>query len=278
MNESLKPKFVGVQIVVPLYNESHRINMDYWNLMVKLPDTYWLFINDGSTDETGKFIEKLAEHKNVHIISSARNFGKAESVRIGFNYLFQVSSKKDESQQTPRRLIGFLDSDSAIEVDDVAKFIRTAKRIISDAPPLQEKSINAVWASRVNLLGRKIDRSKFRHYVGRIIHTILGLAIKDLPYDSQCGLKIFELDENLKSLFVEEFTTRWFFDVEILLRGEFQKSSNKVLRIYEEPLNSWTEISKGKLRIRSMFLVTIELIRIYKIVLKHSRKIDRLAN
>jgi dolichyl-phosphate beta-glucosyltransferase len=275
MNESLESKFAGVQIVVPLYNEAHRINMNYWNSIVKIPDTHWLFINDGSTDETGEFIKKLAEHKNVHTINSARNFGKAESVRIGFHFLFQILSNKDESQKHPRKLIGFLDSDSAIEVTDVANFIRTAREIIDIGPP---KNINAIWASRVNLLGRKIDRSEFRHYVGRLINTILGLVIKDLPYDSQCGLKIFLLDENLKNLFAEEFTTRWFFDVEILLRGQSQKSPNKTLRIYEEPLNSWKEINGGKLRIRSVFLVAIELIKIYKIVLKHSRKIYRIAN
>ena len=53
---------------------------------------------------------------------------------------------------------------------------------------------------------------------------------------------------------MSQFITRWFFDLELLSRV---LRINKTFRIYEEPLNSWQDVSGSKIN-------TFETLRIMK--------------
>ena len=48
----------------------------------------------------------------------------------------------------------------------------------------------AIFASRVKMLGRRVERSALRHYCGRLFASLVGLNINPDIYDSQCGFKL----------------------------------------------------------------------------------------
>ncbi|POG98295.1 glucosyl transferase family 2 [Fructilactobacillus lindneri] len=83
-----------ISLIVPCYNEQESINLFYdtvekvFKEMNKdgkkfIPD--YLFINDGSSDNTGKILKELHNQhpETVHFISFSRNFGKESAMTAG---------------------------------------------------------------------------------------------------------------------------------------------------------------------------------------------------
>jgi dolichyl-phosphate beta-glucosyltransferase len=62
-----------------------------------------------------------------------------------------------------------------------------------------------------------IERKPLRHYLGRIVATIISLYLKIRIYDTQCGAKILKR-EYAAHVFKDPFLSRWLFNVEILKR------------------------------------------------------------
>jgi dolichyl-phosphate beta-glucosyltransferase len=107
-----------------------------------------------------------------------------------------------------------------------------------------------VLGARVQLMGRRIVRSRLRHYLGRVFATVasetLGLAV----YDTQCGAKLFRVGPVVRELFAEPFVGGWIFDVEILAR-RIAAGRTRVLpaaedAIYELPLDTWVDVAGSK--------------------------------
>jgi len=74
----------------------------------------------------------------------------------------------------------------------------------------------AVFASRIKMLGRNVDRLFSRHLLGRVYATLVSELLRIPVYDSQCGLKLvprpaFEAVQD--RLTVEGFA----FDVDLLV-------------------------------------------------------------
>ena len=203
-------------------------------------------MDDGSTDQSSEILRQISENGNVSVLTLQFNQGKAEAIRQGF-----LSIK---SAPNPVKYVGFLDADGAIDINAIQSFLNSA--LIT----MNGKNIKSVWASRVKLAGWNITRSPFRHFVGRVIHTIIGIFFQPLPYDSQCGLKIFETNPEFWDCLVQPFRTRWFFDLEILIR--FQKLNSSQMPLLEVPLENWREVSGGHLKFKSIFKVFDEIIKI----------------
>ena len=77
-----------ITIIVPCYNEAEVVEHFYTEVeaatagIADAAFTY-LFIDDGSRDDTLRVIRALAEaHANVRYISFTRNFGKEPDMRI----------------------------------------------------------------------------------------------------------------------------------------------------------------------------------------------------
>jgi dolichyl-phosphate beta-glucosyltransferase len=229
-------------VIVPCFNEENRLDPYYWNNIVGETEFTWIFIDDGSTDQTTK---KLSEIKNINVLKLEKNSGKGEALRFGTNYVFGIHTAEEIC-------IAYLDADGAFDSQDV-------KRIFS---VFQEKIIGglyqSVWSSRVALSGRKITRSLFRHYLSRVIVSIIGFTDKNLPYDPQTGFKIFLIDFDSRKIFQDKFKTRWFFELEI--RNRWEKLKNKDLNIWEEPVNYWKDIVGSKVNSKQVFRILVELL------------------
>jgi len=128
--------------------------------------------------------------------------------------------------------------------------------------------IDLVLGSRVLLMGRDIRRRATRHYLGRVFATAASLALSLPVYDTQCGAKVFRVNEAMRRVFAAPFRSPWIFDVEILARylnlpvddGGTPRRS----RIYELTVPAWYDVPGSKLEasdfVRSMF----ELVAIWR--------------
>jgi glycosyltransferase involved in cell wall biosynthesis len=262
-------------LVVPIFNESHRWQDAYWNELLSLEWIRWIFVDDGSTDESYEKLIELPKAVSYEILRLPRNLGKGEAVRAGILHFFESQEAGvDFRPQNPDKLcklIGFIDADGSISKFDILRIFEIAEsKIKLKTLPVRKNldlMVNAVWSSRVALNGRNIERKFSRHYIGRAINTFLSPNFDAIPYDPQCGFKIFEASSEFRNALKEPFITRWFFDLEIILKWE--RENNSVINIWEEPLETWKEISGSHLRFFNVFSILREL---YKVVIESRRK------
>jgi dolichyl-phosphate beta-glucosyltransferase len=238
-------------IVVPCYNEADRLDCQRFKAFKPgIHDVVFLFVNDGSTDETGLLLETLrASNPNKFVVLTlAKNCGKAEAVRQGFLRAFDLNPD----------YVGFWDADLATPLDAISTFLELA-----EARP----ELEIIIGSRVKLLGRQIDRRAVRHYLGRVFATVVSLVLGIAVYDTQCGAKVFRLSPSIKELFRQPFLSRWIFDVEIIARLVQARRGTELPRpdqvTYEIPLAQWRDVSGSKLKTRDFLRAMLELVQIY---------------
>jgi glycosyltransferase involved in cell wall biosynthesis len=245
MSESFpaKPQ-AKVAMVVPCYNESSRWNHPYWEELVNIKNVDWYFINDGSRDNTHAIISQYIKYPNCQVISLHKNSGKSEAVRSG---LSMAANNQDTYE-----FIGFIDADGCVSASDVQRISELPYRLMSDSVKFE-----AIWASRIPLSGRLIIRSKPRHVIGRILAKVFRMGAGELPYDTQCGFKIFNNSIFLRRSLLREFQTRWLFDLEIHSRLRTEKGLEPV--IWEEPLNQWIEVGNSKINFKEGIRILFEI-------------------
>jgi glycosyltransferase involved in cell wall biosynthesis len=232
--------------IVPCYNESKRWNKAYWEEMVSIIDTFWVFVDDGSTDNTQNLINGL-KLSNTKLIKMSKNCGKSEAIRMGVVWSYKNLFPEFES-------IGYVDSDGAINKNDIEHFNKVF------AEKYKANDYISLWASRVALSGRKINRNPVRHILGRVVSLIVSARRNNIAYDTQCGLKYFPFDNRTMALFEKKFKTRWFLDIEVFIR--FTLGNQKQMKIWEEPLMYWDEIPGSKINLNQIYVVFKELIYI----------------
>jgi dolichyl-phosphate beta-glucosyltransferase len=245
-------------IVIPCFNEEKRLDQAaFERFAAETPELSYVFVDDGSADDTRRILEKLADRLSdrASVVALERNSGKAEAVRRGVNRAL-------ESQPS---YVGFWDADLATPLEVIRKF----SGLLDTHPQLQ-----MIMGARVQLLGRRIERSPLRHYAGRIaataISTVLGLRV----YDTQCGAKLFR-SEAARDLFGEPFRTRWIFDAEIIARliARLGSHSSHAARdvIYEYPLHMWMDVRGSKIGPSDYLRAAVDLQRIYSHYVRPSR-------
>lgn len=248
-----KAKMKKTAIIVPCYNEAARLDRGaFLDFVKESRDCDVIFVNDGSADATAAILSGLcgASPDQMTYISLKENSGKAEAVRQGFLWAL----RKDYS------FIGYWDADLATPLADVKKFTSL----------LEGRRIDLVMGSRVNLLGRDIQRKATRHYLGRVFATLTSLTLQIPVYDTQCGAKIFRANSTLKRAFSIPFTVNWTFDVELLARIALIErgngNPNPSAKWLEFPLEKWTDIAGSKVRGMDFLRGAIELTRIFMLL------------
>ena len=238
-------------MVVPCYNESKRFPVETFDeFIVQHPEINWLFINDGSTDDTLALLTDLQQkhRQRVAVLDLSRNCGKAEAVRQGI-----VAA----GQGTPR-YIGFWDADLSTPLETIPEFSRVLDR---------RGDIDLVVGSRIPLLGRQIDRHPTRQLIGRCFARVVSALFRMNIRDTQCGAKLFRRSAVTRVAFRKPFLSRWIFDVEILVRmSRYYRNVKSVKNaVYEFPLDQWREVAGSKLTSWDFARALRELIQIYTI-------------
>jgi glycosyltransferase involved in cell wall biosynthesis len=223
-------------IVVPCYNEAQRLDASkFREFSCEHRHVRFLFVNDGSTDGTRELLGELvrSDPECLALCDLQRNSGKAEAVRQGLLRAYQADPE----------YLGYWDADLATPLDAVLTFCA-----VLDSRP----EIEMVFGARVSLLGRCVERSPLRHYLGRVFATAASLALGVSFYDTQCGAKLFRTSPEVMSVFQRPFQTRWIFDIEIIARliaarrCEAQSRVDEI--VYEFPLHEWHDVAGSKVR------------------------------
>jgi dolichyl-phosphate beta-glucosyltransferase len=217
-------------LVVPCFDEESRLDLAAFERKLAEDGTVdFILVNDGSRDRTLAVLQKLSNRfqARVRVIDQQPNQGKAEAVRRGMLLAFS-SGQYD--------FAGYWDADLATPLEATRAFVDVLQRL---------PNVEIVFGARVQLLGRKIARRAVRHYSGRVFATAVSEVLSLPIYDTQCGAKLFRVNAANQKLFEAPFLSRWIFDVEIAarhLRGAGEA------RIYELPLEVWTDVGESKVR------------------------------
>lgn len=247
---------MSVFLVVPCFNEADRWSEGYWADMVSRTNADFVFVDDGSSDDTGELLADFADRLNTTFVRLANNGGKAEAVRQGWLEILKTQQINEVTA------LGFLDADGAFSAQDVSELIDLT------TTQSEQNSPDAWWSSRVALAGRHIQRNLWRHYLGRVVATYLSLGEPAIPYDTQAGLKLFRPNDAFTEIIQLPFETRWLFEVEILAR--FSQVAGRPMNIWEMPLNSWVDIAGSKVTTRESIRIARELSRL-KLIQRRGR-------
>jgi glycosyltransferase involved in cell wall biosynthesis len=247
-------------IVIPCYDEAERLSMTVFAEQLALdPETDFIFVDDGSRDDTLALLQQMAEREpgRIQALGLPTNRGKAEAVRVGLLAALDQGSE----------FVGYLDADLATPLNEISRL----RAILEEKP-----GVEIVLGSRVQLLGRRIQRSPFRHYVGRFFASVAAWSLGLAVYDTQCGAKLFRSSDGTRALFADPFITTWTFDVEVIARriraGRESELPDIRSALYELPLDQWSGISGSKVRTLDLPKALIGLWRIRRHYLRPTAK------
>jgi len=232
-----------VALVVPCYNEAHRLDTDaFRNFKLGGHQVEFLFVNDGSTDSTLQVLQSIG----ATIVNLEKNSGKAEAVRRGM--LAAIERGPDYA--------GFWDADLATPLAELPGFLEIMET---------RSAIDMVFGARVRLLGRDISRRPSRHYFGRVGATLISSSLGLAVYDTQCGAKLFRVSPSLREVFATPFLSRWIFDVEIIARFVQLWGRDRVSHaLYEYPVMQWRDVKGSKVKSRDFARALRDLWKIHR--------------
>jgi dolichyl-phosphate beta-glucosyltransferase len=237
-------------LVVPCYNEAARLDVEgFRSYLATVPTVHLLFVDDGSRDDTIGVLNRVCAGfgDRAFVLRRPANQGKAEAVRAGVVHALRGSSYE---------FVGFWDADLATPLNSVARFLQ----VFENHP-----GIEMVFGSRVQLLGRHVQRSAVRHYLGRVFATAVSTVLRMPIYDTQCGAKLFRVTSSTPQVFAERFISKWVFDVEIIARYlNLYRADSRLLdkAIYEYPLERWIDVAGSKVRPFDFLTAFVDVVKI----------------
>jgi dolichyl-phosphate beta-glucosyltransferase len=245
-----------LSIVIPAYNEAKNFKSGVLTAplaYLKAQKFSWelIFVNDGSTDETGKLLKKFAlEDKRMRLITIPHG-GKAAAVIAGV-------------KATRGRYVLFTDFDQSTPLSQWTNF----QKAHTNGADVVIGVRGGGAATKHDSLVRKIRSSAFV--------TLVQLVALPGVHDTQCGFKSFtsesaaKIFNNLKVSQPNGIVTGGYmgaFDVEVLFLARLAG-----YKISECPVN-WVKVESDKLNIWKeplMMLRDVFLIRLYAILGKYN--------
>jgi glycosyltransferase involved in cell wall biosynthesis len=204
-----------------------------------------LFVDDGSTDGTADVLAGIdAGGSAVDVMRLEGNMGKAEAIRRGLLRAAEADAK----------VVAYYDADLATPPEELLRLLD----LLESRPDLQ-----FVLASRVLMLGWRIERRATRHYLGRVFATLASLFLRIPVYDTQCGAKAFRVTPALREAIDRPFRSSWVLDVELigrLLRGSDAAEPVPLEAFEEMPLRHWKDVSGSRLGPIAMAQALVDLL------------------
>ena len=182
-------------VIIPVYNEEERIdktcNAVITFLQENNQDYKFVFVDDGSTDNTLNILKKYAtENAKITAFPLNRNMGKGAAVKEGI-----LNSSGEYAC--------FIDGDMAYSFNHLKSIF---KALENNDVVIGSRALGFKNSGRI-ALKRRILGGGFNY----LVRFITGLPYKD----TQAGLKGFKLDK-AKNIFSKIHDSRFWFDVEVL--------------------------------------------------------------
>jgi glycosyltransferase involved in cell wall biosynthesis len=186
---------VSLSIVIPAYNEAHRLPASLERARVFLSESgigaEVLVVDDGSDDATAAVVEKAQRDWPALKLLRQTHAGKGAAVRLGI-------------AQAVGEQIALADADFSMPVTEFRRFLPDA---------LGEYDI--AIASREAPGARRYGEPAYRHIMGRVFNRLAQWLLLPGIEDTQCGFKF------LRSAVAQDITQQltidgWGFDVEML--------------------------------------------------------------
>ena len=234
----------NLAILIPFYNEESRISADvFTTFALEHKDIFLVLINDGSSDNTNALLTSIhnSSENNTIVVQLKENAGKGNAIRNGLLKIIDYNIP----------FIAYMDADLSAPFEQILRLHQL----------LKASDYSAIFGARLKKLDSHIERSFFRHISGRFVATIIDTRFKIGCYDTQCGAKVFRKESLLPTILNDPFYTRWFFDVEIILR---MRKETGQLNISEIALNNWEHKAGSKLNAFSVFSVFKEIYTLFR--------------
>ncbi len=209
-------KKINLSLVIPVYNESHRLAstlaiLNSWQAPTDLKIDKVIFVNDGSTDTSLKILKSSKINFPKKIISYDLNRGKGNAIRRGL-----LTSTSDYTL--------IMDADLATPLSQLERFI-----------PDMKKATDVIIGTRKNGHSTVTVHQPFvREHLGRVYtrltQLILGVPITDFT----CGFKAFS-QKAIENISPRSFINRWSYDSELLfLAYRFNLSIHEVAVVWAD--------------------------------------------
>ena len=156
---------MDVGIIIPCYNEAHRLNIKQFRIYLNdYTDFHLCFVNDGSQDDTLSVLNEFQKEfsDRITVIDMKKNQGKSAAIRAGVRYYY---SNKSVSY------IVYLDADLSSDYDNFNELLAKLKK---------ENKLNIVFDSR-NKGNQNIRRNFLRKLLSVLIVSLLHLNFK-IPF------------------------------------------------------------------------------------------------
>jgi len=224
-----------ISIVIPVYNEQHRISSflaSVTKFLQKKDFSYEIVIvDDGSTDMTVTTIKQILDEKvpgTFRVVQLPVNAGKGAAIRKGM-------------LEADGEYIFFLDADGSTSIEEIDRFMRSftqgtdiyiAQRTLKQKAPFKRKIFGYGYIMLANLL--------------------LQLDVKDIT----CGFKCYRRG-CVQTIFSRQTLNNWSFDAENVFTA--RKHGYRI----EEIQVTWEHTPGSKVKVfKNIIVCGFDLLRI----------------
>jgi glycosyltransferase involved in cell wall biosynthesis len=190
--------FVDLSIVVPAYNEEHRLppTLAQLHAFLSTQRMTWeiVVVDDGSRDGTCAVVEAaMATMPNLRLVRQSPNRGKGAAVRLGML-----------AARGQIRVMS--DADGSMSPDQLPRLL---------APILACTAEVAIGSRYAEGAQASIKQPAYRVLWSRLANSMIQRSLVPGVRDTQCGFKAFTA-EAARDLFERGRIDGWAFDLEIL--------------------------------------------------------------
>lgn len=207
-------------LIIPIYNGAHYLDQTFQELEdffdTKAYVQHIIFVNDGSIDDTASILDGYKGQLPIQTLHLSSNRGKGAAIAAAIEqygkdceFIAFTDIELPYGLQVVEDTFHYLHNNGSVEVV-------IGNRKVNDIP----------------------QYSRYRAWTSKQFRMLLPKSIRHIS-DTQCGMKVFR-SYSAQVLFSSRETSRWVFDIELLLTA-----TKYQMPIIELPVNIKESCKQG---------------------------------